>query len=238
MAIPQPTVVDGTMLAAPPLSVGALFLAQAAVDGSVVALPAVSVLLSLGQPTIVSPLVSYSAVRIGETTEITVATGLADVAWYCWYVDGAYVGKTTGPTKTFQLAEGEQLRLEVIPTDDPDFDPIQNAPSGYPARRTLWWVRSLAVGAASYRVDQQEGAEEWETLALVPQETGKWDFSVTTDRLADLTAYTWRIVALDAAGNESNSLTIGPETIVRTPDAPNFSAAFDSDTQTVEFAEV
>jgi hypothetical protein len=181
--------------------------------------------------------VSYQIIRIGETTQVTVTALLPNVVWYCWYVDGAYVGKTSGPTKSFQVPAGEQFRLEVVPADQADFDPIANAPAGYPSRRTLWWVRSLSIDAANYRIDQREGAGDWTTIALVPQEAGKWDYSVITDRLEDLTEYTWRIVALDAAGNEADPLVIGPETIVRTPDATNFTAEFEAETQTIEFAD-
>jgi hypothetical protein len=181
-------------------------------------------------------LVSYQIVRIGDTTEVTVTSSIPNVVWYCWYVDGAYVGKTAGPTKSFQVPAGEQFRLEVIPTDHADFDPIANAPDGYPSRRTLWWVRSLAIDAANYRIDQREGGGDWITIALVPHEAAKWDYSIVTDRLKDLTDYTWRIVAVDVAGNEADPMVIGPERIVHMPDAPNFAVTFDPDTQTVEFA--
>jgi hypothetical protein len=185
----------------------------------------------------VSPAVFYSAVRIGETTEVLVATSLSEVAWYCWYVDGAYVGKTVGPTKSFQVPTGEQLRVECLPTADADFDPIANAPDGYPARRTLWWTRSLDANVAAYRVEQKASDGDWTTLAEVPPEADQWGFSVLTGRLDDLTVYTWRVTPIDAAGNEGTPITIGPETVVRTPDAPNFTAELDAETQTVEFAE-
>ncbi len=180
--------------------------------------------------------ISYTAVRIGETTEVTVATSMSGVVWYCWYLDGAFVGKTTGPTKTFQLSEGEQLRLEVIPTADADFDPIANAPEGFPSRRTLFWTRSLSADVASYRVEQKKGAGGWSTIATITR-TQAWSYSVTTGRLNDLTQYTWRIVPVDSAGNDGTAIVVGPEMIVRTPDAPDFSIAFDGEDQAVTFSE-
>lgn len=184
------------------------------------------------------PPVTYQLVRLGETTEVTVTTTISDVVWYCWYLDGAYVGKTSVPTRSFHVPAGEQLRLEVIPTADTYFDPIANAPDGYPASRTLWWIRSLASDVAQYRVDQREAAGDWTTLAVMPDEADRWEFFLTTGRLQDLTEYTWRIVALDAAGNESTATVIGPERIVRTPDAPNFTAEYDPETELVAFAVV
>jgi len=184
------------------------------------------------------PSVELHVVRIGDVTAVTAETTLSNVVWYCWYLDGAYVGKTSGPTKSFRLDSGEQLRLDVIATDDEDFDPIANAPDGYPSRRTLWWIRSIAIDAASYRVDQCEGMGDWTTLAIVPHDATRWHYAIITGRLKDMTEYTWRIVVLDASGNEAESFMIGPEMIVRTPDAPNFIAEYDSDTGQVTFDAV
>jgi len=185
----------------------------------------------------VGALIAYSAVRIGEVTEVTVTTSLAGVLAYHWYADGAWVGQTSGPTRSFMVPEGEQLRLAVVPTADADFDPIAGAPAGWPGRRTLWWVRSLDTDVAAYRVEQQAGAGDWETLAEIPQATGQWDFSLVTGRLDDLTDYAWRITPIDAAGNEGTPITIGPERIVRTPDAPEFTIEFEEESETVEFSE-
>ena len=180
----------------------------------------------------------YEIIRLGDTVQVTVSMFLSGIRWFYWYIDGAYTGKTTGPTKTFQIPAGEQFRLDVIPTDQEDFDPIANAPAGYSSRRTLWWVRSLSADTAYYRVDQSMDGGEWTTLALLPIETNQWDYSIITDRLDDLAEYTWRVVAIDAAGNESEPLLIGPEIVIRTPDAPNFSVFFDDETDMVTFASV
>lgn len=182
-----------------------------------------------------SPAVAYQMVRIGDVVQVAVTTTAANVAWYCWYVDGAFVAKTREPAMSFQLPAGDQARLDVIPTADENFDPIAGAPDGYPSRRTLWWVRSVAIDAAAYRIEQREGTGDWSTIAVVTHDAAKWDYAFVTDRLNDLTAYTWRIIAIDAAGNEAAPLVIGPETLVRTPDAPGFAIVFDADTRTVEF---
>ena len=176
-----------------------------------------------------------SAVRIGEVTQVAVASSLPGVVWYCWYFDGAYAGKTAGPTKTFRVAAGGQFRLSVLATDQADFDPVQNAPDGFPSRWTLWWVRSLAVDAARYKIEQKEGDGDWTLLAQIAARPGQWDYTLLTERLKDLTAYTWRVTPIDAAGNEGTPLVIGPETIVRWPDAPAFTAQFNPQGRTVSF---
>jgi len=183
------------------------------------------------------PAVALSIVRIGNVTEVTVVTSLADPVWYHWYLDGSYIGKTTGPRKSFHTPAGEQFRVEVRPTDDADFDPIANAPDGYPSRKTLWWVRSPDGDAAGYRVEQRIGSGEWSTIGEFPQAVGQWEFLIITGQLNDLAEYTWRITPLDAAGNAGTPITVGPEKIVRWPDAPNFTAEFDPETELVTFAE-
>jgi hypothetical protein len=60
---------------------------------------------------------------------------------------------------------------------------------------------------------------------------------VTTPRLDDLTTYTWRVIPIDAVGNEGTPLEIESESVVRRPDPPAFTATFDDGTSTVEFAE-
>ena len=58
-----------------------------------------------------------------------------------------------------------------------------------------------------------------------------------TPRLDDLSTYTWRVIPVNTAGNDGTALTIGPELIVRTPDAPNIEIVFDSGTTRVTFSE-
>jgi len=185
-----------------------------------------------------SPAVFYRAVRIGEFTEVSITTSLAEAEWYHWYLDGGYVGRPAGPPKTVSVPTGDQLRVECIPTADADFDPVANAPEGYPARRTLWWTRSLDADVAYYRVEQQADGGEWSVLAEVPPEADQWGFSLLTGRLDDLKEYAWRITPIDLSGNEGVPILIGPELVVRTPNAPAFSVEFQSETQTVEFQEV
>lgn len=163
---------------------------------------------------------SYLTTRIADVTVVRVTSDLAGTVYYHWYAEGEYLGRTTDPERAFQLAENEQLRVEVLDTTDADYDTVANAPAGYPARRTLAWLRSIDADAAWYRVDQQQDSGDWTEIARVPAEAGRWEYRLETDRLEDLATYTWRIVPLDTAGNEGTAVTIGPERVVRRPDAP------------------
>jgi len=180
---------------------------------------------------------AYTLTRLGEVTTVTVTSDLAGTIYYHWYTDGCYVGGGQSASRSFYLGLSDQTRVEVVDTNDADFDPVAGAPAGWPARRTLWWVRSIEADVASYRVEQKLGAGDWSTLAIVHDRPEAWDYAVMTDRLDDLSDYTWRVVPVDAAGNDGTPFTIGPEQIVRTPDAPNFTITFDAGTTKVTFAE-
>ncbi len=179
---------------------------------------------------------SYQTTRLGNVTTVTVTSDLSGTVYYHWYIDGAYVASTSVPMRAFHLADGDQVRIEVIDTNDPAFDPIAGAPTGWPARRTIWWVRSVDADVEQYRVEQKKDAGDWSAVATVFAVDGQWSYRLLSDRLCDLADYTWRVVPVDAAGNDGTPIEIGPETIVRTPDAPNFAISFDENTTKVTFS--
>jgi len=178
----------------------------------------------------------YQRVRQGMVTTVTVTSDLTGTIFYHWYVDGQHVGGGLSPSRSFGLAAGDELRIEVLDTLDPDFDPVLNAPTGWPARRTLWWVCSLDEDVRQYRIEQKQDSGAWTVIGLVPHEVGTWSHSLLTPRLVDLAEYQWRIVPVDSAGNDGAAITIGPERVVRSPDGPNFTATFDPETSQVTVA--
>jgi hypothetical protein len=163
---------------------------------------------------------AYSQTRFGNVTQVTATSDLVGgPVYYHWYSDGCWCGASTAPTWSAFVPDDEQARLECVDTLDPDYDPLAAPPAGWPARRTLYWVRSLG-DVDHYRVEQSQDGGAYEVLARVPAEPTRWDYTFLTGRLDDLSDYTWRIVPVDAIGNDGPPLTIGPERIVRTPDAP------------------
>lgn len=180
---------------------------------------------------------SYRARRFGNLVRVTVTSDEVGTVYYHWYADGQYVGVTRSPTKTFYIDDGEQLRVVCVDTTSADYDPYQNPPDWYPARRVVWWVRSLSTDVRRYRVDQKAGAGDWETIALVDAQSGRWDYRVVTGRLDDLTDYAWRVIPLDAAGNPGTQIALDAERVVRTPDAPDYAIAFGDGTQKLTFSE-
>jgi len=180
---------------------------------------------------------NYQTTQIGDAVLVKVTSDLVGTVYYHWYLDGIHQGSTTAPEWTFSVAPGEQARVEVIDTLDPGFDAIAGAPASYSARRTIYWVASLAADVEAYRVEQQAEGGDWESLGLILATPGQWTYWTLSPRLDDLTEYTWRIVPIDLAGNDGSPVVIDEELVVRTPDAPFFTAAFDADTQRVTFTE-
>lgn len=179
---------------------------------------------------------STTTTRLGHVTTVTVISNLTPPVWYHWYVDGSWVGRTSSGSRQFWLADGEQARIEVADTTNPDYDPIANAPVDYPAVRTLWWLRSLETGIVEYLIEQKIGAGAWTEIARVRADETRWAYRYLTDRLTDLTTYEWRVSGVDAAGNLGTTLSVGSELIVRRPEVPNFTATFNAGPTTVTFA--
>jgi hypothetical protein len=98
-------------------------------------------------------------------------------------------------------------------------------------------VRSLSANVHHYRIDQKKDSGDYETIGTVPHQDRQWDYAFVTPRLEDLAEYTWKIWSVDEWGNAQSGPAIGPEKIVRTPDAPRFEISFDSGTTRVTFSE-
>lgn len=180
---------------------------------------------------------SYQQQRFGTVIIVTVTSDLSGTIYYHWYIDGAFIASTQSPTRSFILEAGDQVRIEVNDTNDADYDPVANAPDGYPARRTIWWIRSTDDDVANYRVEQKKGEGDWTSIGIVRRNGATWAYSLLSPRLDDLSAYQWRVTPVDEAGNDGTAKTVQSEDVVRTPDAPDFTATFDSGTTKVTFAE-
>lgn len=181
---------------------------------------------------------SISQQQIFDVTNVTVVSDLVGAPiYYWWYLDGSPVLQTTTPTQNFRLSPYVQVDVRVIDTLDANFDAVANAPLGYPATRSLWFVRSIDAAADHYIVQQRvAGTDTWSTIGQIQQIGPQWTQSIQTQPLDDLTSYEWQVVPCDAAGNEGPPLALPAELIVRRPDAPAWSMAYDPETFRVSFA--
>ncbi|MEK6798962.1 MAG: hypothetical protein AABZ12_08370 [Planctomycetota bacterium] len=183
---------------------------------------------------------STKSVRQGNVVTVTVTSSLTGTVFYHWYVDGAYVASTQTPQYRFALDVGEQARVEIVDTNDANFDPIAGGPDAYPARRTIWWVRSLDADVVEYRVEESWDGANYTPIGSVPRNEEQWSYSLLTRRMHDMAnqaqGWSWRVVPVDKAGNDgSTSLTMGTR-VVRYPDAPGFELSYSAGTQRVTFS--
>lgn len=177
-----------------------------------------------------------SVLRLGNFTTVTVSSDLGGTVYFHWYLDGSWLGGGTETERTIAMQTGDEGRLEVQDTTDEDYDPITNAPAGYPARRTIWWVRSADSDVERYLVEQQKDGGAWSTIGTVPHVDGQWSYQFLSPRLTDLSSYAWRVTPYDAALNAGTAVTLDTVKVVRTPDAPAFTATFNAGPTTVTLA--
>jgi hypothetical protein len=127
------------------------------------------------------------------------------------FVDGVQVLTVLEPTARVHMDDG--ATVDVVETGD---EPNE----AYPRRITLaWWG---IEDAAEYQIEEYVSAV-W-TWRQTLQDAGQGAFSWVSRVLEDETEHQFRIIALDAAGNESD-----PETLVfsmvRIPDPPAVTVA-------------
>ena len=183
-----------------------------------------------------STVTGYSQVRIGHVTVVHVTTALTGTVYYHWYRDGVWVASTCAANFGFRLPSDEQIRIDVLATTEEDWTVPQEI-DGHPSRKTLWWVRSMDEAVEQYRIEEDKDGGGYSAVGVVWDEPGRWDYRWMTPVLEDLATYTWKIYPVDTASNDGTPITLGPEKIVRTPDAPEFQVTFDDGTTRVEFAE-
>ena len=168
----------------------------------------------------------------GNTAVVKATSTLSAPVFYNWYIDGAFVAQNRSGVYTFVLNTGEQVLIECL---DANTSAAPTPPAGYPATRTLEWVRSTG-DVSRYQVQQNENSAGWVTIGYVQDDPQVWDYQFTTNMLDDLSVYQWQVIPLDAAGNAGAALSLGSETIVRTPNAPPFTFSFNAGTTKVTFA--
>jgi len=104
--------------------------------------------------------------------------------------------------------------------------------------KTLWFLRSLSDDVLSYLIEQQQDGGVWTEIATTYAVSDQWAYQTITDTLDDLSIYSFRITSLDVYGNAcAVPLVIGPEKVVRTPNAPLFDVTFNTPATTVTFSD-
>lgn len=171
--------------------------------------------------------------RHHNLTVCEAATLLTGTVFFHWYVDGQYVAGNTSNTLTLSLPSGHQKTITCQDTTDADYDPIANAPEGWPDHITIWWARVTDSSVVGYRVECSTGGD-YAQVGWVWQSPHLWIYTWRSDRLADLANYSFRVYAVDEAGNSSSAVSIAITPFVRRPDAPTYTLDFDDGALTIE----
>jgi hypothetical protein len=166
--------------------------------------------------------------RLGAVSQVSAETSLGGGQIH-WYRDGQYVA----PGDVLSVQLDALSRVEHVASNDPLFDPLTvPQAAGALGTRTLFWVRSLDVEIDKYRIEQAQKAPAagswgaWTPLAIFPDDPSKWSYQFTTAVLADLTDYRWQIVPIRKGSIDGDPLPLGPEFVLRTPDAPAYTISF------------
>ncbi len=180
---------------------------------------------------------TYEQFNLDHVSMVRVTSDLVGEVYFYWFLDGAFVAMTRSAEYQINLPEGDQARVECIASNDASFDVVANGPATPATRVVIWWISSASSDVASYRVEQQKDGGDWVTIGRVNHDASLWDYQLVTPRLDDLASYAWRVVPVDQAGNDGTAVSESARTIVRTPDGPDFTIAFDEGTTRVTFTE-
>lgn len=101
-------------------------------------------------------IISLTQTQQHGLTTVTAVSDLVAPVFFYWYIDGAFISQNSTGEKSFHVERGEQLRVDVVDSNDADLDPIALSPGGYPARRTLEFVKSVDTEATAYLVRMHE----------------------------------------------------------------------------------
>lgn len=157
-----------------------------------------------------------SAIQIGPVSWRIAWTASGTDTYYVW-VNGALVGTTLEGSWTVQVGVGQVAAISV-------FDDAADFPAEwYPATATLRWQGR--PGDVVYRVEYWTGSA-WSAITQVLADARRI-YHYETDTLADATAYTYRVVPVDAAGRDGTAREF-TGVMCRYPDAVAVTVEWDS----------
>jgi ribulose bisphosphate carboxylase small subunit len=160
------------------------------------------------------------AVTYNTPELISEITGIYRASWtsdqtsptYRIYIDGVLQARQQD---AFWEIRPNQI-LEVLDTDDAVPSPA------FPAYLVLDW--RVQDDADQYRIEQWDG-EAWGAVATLAADHSRGAMAYYTSVLEDCTTHTWRVVPIDAAGNDGTAVQF-VALLVRHPDVPSVSWAY------------
>lgn len=141
---------------------------------------------------------------------------------YYEYVDGVLVSSGPQTWRDLWLAPGEMVQFEVLDS------PSETPEPAYPSRAWLAWYADAVDPAYRYRVDEYVDSEWVQVGAVLPQ-LGQTYFTWLSRVLEDETTHQFRVVPVAFNGEDGLPLLITVP-VVRRPDPPTWTGAYDSGT--------
>lgn len=169
---------------------------------------------------------SLTITQLGQTDwRLTFASDDASPVFYA-YRDGQLIATTTATWLDVQIPADTYPVFDVV--DDTDDAPADS----YPGWLLLQWA--TVSGTHHYAVERLISGS-WLEQARITHD-GRGYYQWRTAWLADITTHTYRIVAVDAAGNEADPLTLAA-LMVRHPDPPDVDIAANEPALTLTISE-
>ena len=145
---------------------------------------------------------------------------------YRVYLDGQLISEQTSEEYILRMDGSAAPIVEVL-------DVASDVPAdAFPGYLRLGWAAH--DDAAQYLVQKYNGAS-WDTIATFAADASKAWWTYNTPGLADETSHQWRIVPVDAAGNEGTAVSF-TVLMVRNPDPPEVNYAYSAGTGKVTIA--
>jgi len=159
-----------------------------------------------------------------DVVRLSWSSSLSSPTYYLW-LNGELLATTAAESYDLTINDGEEPVFDV-------FDSSSNDPDYVSSGRTAlcWWPVS---GAGAYRVEEYV-ASVWTARETIT-DNGEGFFSWLSRVLEDLTTHEFRVVAIDAAGNDGSNTTFSV-LMVRHPDVPSATYTYDSGTNKVTAA--
>lgn len=145
---------------------------------------------------------------------------------YRVYQDGVLISVQVAASLVVQAPAGQVPVFEIL--DDAEAVPQP----GFPGYSILSW--ELDTDVSFYRIEQFDGAD-WNEVAVVAPDLTTSFQSWQSPTLEDLSETQYRVLGIDAAGNEGTPTTF-EVLMVRHPDAPDVEMTFNATPGTVTIA--
>ena len=149
---------------------------------------------------------------------------------YRVYRDGRLIATTTAQSITITVAAGSETPVIEVLDDAADLPA-----AGFPGRALLAWFRSATGSLNHFRVEEYVGAA-W-TLRRKLRDPGSTInaagyFTWKSRWLEDVTTHQFRVIPVGDNGNQGSAMTFAVF-VVRHPDPPSVTVAWDSGTAKV-----